>query len=70
MKSLASMRTANREKPLPHNFAVSRQVYVHASSASMECRLFLQHMAWYGPTSCTVWMQRRQKNCWSIPILL
>jgi len=24
------MRTTNREKPLPQNSAVSRQVYVHA----------------------------------------
>jgi len=26
------------------------------------CGVFFQHMVWYGPTSETAWMQRRQKN--------
>jgi len=26
------------------------------------CSVFFQHMVWYGPTSETAWMHRRQKN--------
>jgi len=44
--------------------AVSRQVCVHALLAKRLYRpsVFFQHMVWYGPTSETAWMQRRQKN--------
>ena len=57
------MRTANREKPLPHK---------PCSFTSSLCRrpaivqhlynVILQYMVWYFPTSETAWMQRRQKN--------
>jgi len=58
------MRTANREKPLPHKLCSSRQVYVHALLVQHLYRpsVFFQHMVWYGPTSETAWMHRRQKN--------
>ena len=45
------MRTANREKPLPHklcSFTLSLCACL-ASLASMEC--IFQHMRWYGPSS-------------------
>ena len=44
------------------NSAVSRQVYVHALLVQHLWSVFFQYMIWYGPTSETVWMQRRQKN--------
>jgi len=57
------MRTANREKPYSYtNSAVSRQVYVHALLVQHLYSVFFQYMVWYGPTSETAWMQRRQKK--------
>jgi len=61
-KGLASMRTANWEKPLYTTSAVSHQVYVHALLVQHLLHVFFQHMVWYAPTSESVWMQRRQKN--------
>jgi len=60
------MRTVNREKPLPHNLCsfTSSLCTCPASSASTVNSVFFQHMVWYGPTSETAWMQRRQKK-WS-----
>ena len=57
------MRTA--EKSHSHtNSAGSHQVYVDALLVQHLYRpsVFFQHMFWYGPTSETDWMQRRQKN--------
>jgi len=54
------MRTVDREKPLPQNSAVSRQVFAllgqHLYSE------FFQLVILYGPTSETVRIQRRQKR--------
>jgi len=44
------------------NSAVSRQVYVHALLVQHLCIVIFQYMVWYGPTSETGWIQRRQKN--------
>jgi len=58
------MRTANREKPHPHKLCIftSSLCICPASSASTVYSVFFQHMVWYGPTSETTWMQRRQKQ--------
>ena len=42
--------------------AVSRQVYPQALLVLHLQSVFFQQMDWYGPTSETAWMQRRQKN--------
>jgi len=54
---------SKREKPLPHNLCsfLSCLGACPARSASIEF-VFFQHMVWHGPTSETVWMQRRQNN--------
>jgi len=36
--------------------------HYHTNSAVSRQRVFFQYMVWYGPTSETAWMQRRQKN--------
>jgi len=51
------------------NSAVSRQVYVHALLVQHLYSVFFQYMVWYGPTSETAWIQRKQKNDQNIPIL-
>jgi len=58
------MRTANRERSLPHklcSFSSSLCIFP-ASSASTVYSVFFKHMVWYGPTSETARMQRRQKK--------
>ena len=61
-KSLARLPTANSEKPLQQNSAVSGQVYVHVLLVQHLYSGFFQYIVWYGPTSETASMQRRQKN--------
>ena len=56
------MRTANRENHSHTNSAVSRQVYLHDLLVQHLYGVFFQYMVWYGPTSETALMQRRQKN--------
>jgi len=47
------------------NSAVTRQIHVDALLVRhLYNSVFFQYMVWHGPTSETVWMQRRQKN-WS-----
>jgi len=50
-QGLASMRTANREKPLPNKLCsfTSSLCACPASSASSHSAFF-QHMVWFGPT--------------------
>jgi len=56
-------RAQQTEKSHSHtNCAVSRQVYVHTLLVRHLHSAFFLCMVWYGPTSETVWMQRRQKN--------
>jgi len=51
-------------KPLPHKLCrlTSSLCGLHALLVQHLYSEFFQHMVWYGPTSETVWMQRRQKN--------
>ena len=58
------MHAANREKPLPHKLCsfTSSLCTCPASSASTVYSVFFRHMVWYGPTSETAWMLRRQKK--------
>jgi len=51
------------EKSYSHTkAAVSRQVYVHAPLVQHLYSAFFEYMVWYGPTSETASMQKRQKN--------
>ena len=53
---------SKQRKATPTQTAVSRQVYVRALIVQHQYSVFFQEMVWYGPTSETAWMQRRQKN--------
>jgi len=53
---------SKQRKTTPTQTAVIRQVYVDALLVQHLYNVFFQHMVWYGPTSETAWMQRRQKN--------
>ena len=37
-------------------------MYMPSTSIYCEPSVFFQYMVWYGPTSETAWMQRKQKN--------
>jgi len=58
------MHTADRAKPLLHTFYrfTSSLCSVHALLVQHLYSEYFQYMVWYGPTSETVWMQRKQKN--------
>jgi len=59
-----SLHIADREKPLPHKICrfTPSLCSLHALLVQHLYCEFFQHMVWNGPTSETVWIQRRQKN--------
>jgi len=56
------MRTTNREKPLLHKLCSFTSILCTCLLVHHLYGVFFQYMFWYGLTSETAWMQRRQKN--------
>ena len=56
-----NMHTADKEKPLPHKLCRFTSS-LHALLVQHFLVNFFNIMVWYGPTSETAWMQRKQKN--------
>jgi len=61
-KKQAEKTTPSRENHSHTNSAVTRQVCIDALLVQHLYSVFFKYMVWYGPTSETAWMQRRQKN--------